>query len=328
MTLASVARAASARLASSTGARLAWIPRRAGERGALEAGALGALLPGGRPVASPQARAEVAEAWDVVGLPDGPARDTAAIIGAARTGHIDALVVGGVDPADLGVDGVDEALARTFVVSLELRESPVTEVADVVLPVAPHAEKAGSFVDWEGRVRPFEAALASNAMSDHRVLDMLAAEMGEFLETRTREQIHSQFRALGPWAAARDAGEPVHEPGEQPQGRATAGGDFVLATWPTLLDAGRMQDGEPFLAGTAPGSVARLSPVAAAHLGVGGGDAVTVSTAHGWVMVPALVTPDLPDEVVWLPTRSPGCSVRSTLAADAGTRVSVTKGRA
>ena len=318
--------AAAARLAASTGARLAWIPRRAGERGALEAGALGALLPGGRPAASPQARAEVAEAWDVVGLPDTPPRDTAGIIGAARTGHIDALVIGGVDPADLGVDGVDEALARTFVVSLELRESPVTEVADVVLPVAPHAEKAGSFVDWEGRVRPFEAALASNAMSDHRVLDMLAAEMGEFLETRTREQIHSQFRALGPWAAARDAGEQVHEPGEQPQGRATAGGDFVLATWPTLLDAGRMQDGEPFLAGTAPGSVARLSPVAAATLGVGDGDAVTVSTAHGWVRVPALVTPDLPDEVVWLPTRSPGCSVRSTLAADAGTRVSVTKG--
>jgi NADH-quinone oxidoreductase subunit G len=37
-------------LAASTGAKLAWIPRRAGERGALEAGALGALLPGGRPV--------------------------------------------------------------------------------------------------------------------------------------------------------------------------------------------------------------------------------------------------------------------------------------
>ena len=43
---------AAAALAESTGSRLAWIPRRAGERGALEAGALGALLPGGRPAAS------------------------------------------------------------------------------------------------------------------------------------------------------------------------------------------------------------------------------------------------------------------------------------
>ncbi|EUA13723.1 NADH-quinone oxidoreductase domain protein [Mycobacterium xenopi 4042] len=40
---------AAARLADATGARLAWVPRRAGERGALEAGALGGLLPGGRP---------------------------------------------------------------------------------------------------------------------------------------------------------------------------------------------------------------------------------------------------------------------------------------
>ena len=40
---------AASRLAAATGARLAWIPRRAGERGALEAGALPGLLPGGRP---------------------------------------------------------------------------------------------------------------------------------------------------------------------------------------------------------------------------------------------------------------------------------------
>ena len=56
---------AAVRLAEATGARLAWIPRRAGERGAVEAGALPGLLPGGRPVSDPQARAEVAPpgAW-------------------------------------------------------------------------------------------------------------------------------------------------------------------------------------------------------------------------------------------------------------------------
>ena len=45
-----------ARLASTTGARLAWIPRRAGERGAVEVGALPTLLPGGRLVADAGAR--------------------------------------------------------------------------------------------------------------------------------------------------------------------------------------------------------------------------------------------------------------------------------
>ena len=48
---------------SATGARLAWVPRRAGERGAVEAGALPGLLPGGRPVADAAARADVAAAW-------------------------------------------------------------------------------------------------------------------------------------------------------------------------------------------------------------------------------------------------------------------------
>src|SRR5690606_29958282 len=47
-----------ARLADRTGARIGWVPRRAGERGAIEAGALPNLLPGGRPVGDAHARAE------------------------------------------------------------------------------------------------------------------------------------------------------------------------------------------------------------------------------------------------------------------------------
>jgi NADH dehydrogenase/NADH:ubiquinone oxidoreductase subunit G len=45
-----------------------------------------------------------------------------------------------------------------------LRESAVTDLADVVFPVAPVVEKAGSFVNWEGRIRPFEAALMLERM--------------------------------------------------------------------------------------------------------------------------------------------------------------------
>src|SRR6478752_3165311 len=55
--------AAAATLAVASGARLAWVPRRAGERGAVEAGALPGLLPIGRPATDPEARAEVARAW-------------------------------------------------------------------------------------------------------------------------------------------------------------------------------------------------------------------------------------------------------------------------
>ncbi|MGO4599052.1 NADH-quinone oxidoreductase subunit G [Terrabacter sp. 2RAF25] len=320
---------AAADLAAATGARLAWVPRRAGERGALESGALGALLPGGRPVSDASAVAEVARVWDVDHLPQASARDTAGILASAAAGDLQALVVGGVDPADIGEPAAAAALEKAFVVSLELRESAVTAVADVVLPVAAQAEKSGSYVNWEGRVRAFEEALTSNAVSDHRALDMLASEMGFFLETRTQREIRDQFVALGPWTGARTTSAPA---GQRAAGAPWSEGSFVLSTWATLLDAGRMQDGEPFLAGTAPLAVARLSEGSAAGLGVVDGDAVTVTGPGGSVTLPAVVTAGMVDGVVWLPTNSRGadqtCSVRAGLGTDAGGRVNVTKGGA
>ncbi len=151
----------SPRLARTTGARVAWIPRRAGDRGAVETGALPNLLPGGRPVADAAARVDLAAAWGVEHLPDDLGRDGDAIIAAAAAGELGGLVVGGVDPADL----TDPALAREaiadagFVVALEVRESEVTRAADVVFPVAPVTDRAGTFVNWEGRVRRFGKVL-------------------------------------------------------------------------------------------------------------------------------------------------------------------------
>lgn len=158
---------AAVRAASATGAHLVWIPRRAGERGAVEAGALPSLLPGGRPATDPRAREEVATAWGVAELPHRYGRDTGQIVEAAATGELQALVVAGVEVADLPDPArAREALAEAgFLVSLELRPSEVTELADVVLPVAAVAEKAGTFLNWEGRVRFFEAALKPDHMT-------------------------------------------------------------------------------------------------------------------------------------------------------------------
>src|SRR3954471_19096047 len=92
---------AAAALAARTGARLAWVPRRAGDRGAVDAGCLPTLLPGGRPVGDAAARSELERAWDVSGLPSAAGRDTDAIIAAAADGTLGGLLVAGVDPGDL-----------------------------------------------------------------------------------------------------------------------------------------------------------------------------------------------------------------------------------
>ena len=310
---------AAARLATSTGARLAWVPRRAGERGALEAGALPNLLPGGRPVGDDTARAQMAAAWNVDGLPAGPGRDTAAIVAAAAAGELDALVVGGVDVEDL----VDPAAAvaaldaAPFVVSLELRHSAVTERADVVFPVAPVVEKAGSFVNWEGRIRPFEASLRTNAIPDQRVLTYLADEIGIDLGLPTAAAAADERARIGLWAGARDTAGQAASPAP-----ALTRGQAVLATWRLLLDNGRLQDGEPHLAGTAHRPVVRLSAVTAAEIGAAAGDPVSVSTERGAITLPLAIT-EMADGVVWLPMNSPGSAVHSTLGVTSGAVVSI-----
>ena len=103
-------------------------------------------------------------------------------------------------------------------------------------------------------------------------------------------------------------------------GGAVAPGQAVLATWHQLLDAGRLQDHEPFLAGTAKRPVARISAATADEIGVVTGDAVTVSTDAGSITLPVVLSA-LPDHVVWLPTNSAGSAVRDALHADAGALV-------
>ncbi|MBW3085670.1 NADH-quinone oxidoreductase subunit G [Austwickia sp. TVS 96-490-7B] len=311
-------------LARTTGATLAWVPRRAGERGALEAGCLPGLLPGGRPVHDAQARAELHQLWGGAELPERPGRDGTTMIADAAAGALGGLLLGGVEISDLSDQATaSQALEKAFVVSLEIRESLATQSADVILPVAPVAEKTGSFVDWEGRRIPFSAALSSQAMGDHRVLDLLAQEMGVDLGARSVIQIRHEGTQLPAWEGRRSA-IPTADSRAVP---SLSPGQAVLATWHHLLDAGRMQDGEPHLAGTAPLAVARLSAATAATLGVVDGMAVTVSTPHGSITLPAQITP-MVDHVVWLPTNSAGSRVRATLGADAGDVVTVTKGGA
>ncbi|MEO8749425.1 MAG: molybdopterin dinucleotide binding domain-containing protein, partial [Allobranchiibius sp.] len=132
------------------------------------------------------------------------------------------------------------------------------------------------------------------------------------------EAVRNEIAKLGVWTGVRPAA-----PRERSQGvPRPLVGQAVLATWPHLLDKGRMQDGEPFLAGTAPISQARISAATAAAVGVQDGGQLTVSTRSGAITAPVVVT-DMPDHVVWLPTNSAGSAVRSTLRVDAGDLVSL-----
>ncbi|RBY91565.1 NADH-quinone oxidoreductase subunit G [Blastococcus sp. TBT05-19] len=307
-------------LARATGARLAWVPRRAGERGAVEAGALPSLLPGGRNVTDAEARAEVAAVWgvDPAAVPATPGRDVTGILAAARSGRLPGLLVGGVDPADLPDPALAVAAldAAAFVVSLEMFPSAVTERADVVLPVAAASEKAGSYLDWEGRVRSFDATLHGTGMlTDGRVLHGLADEMDVDLRLPTPESARAALAALGARRSQPAADDGLDVPA--PAVPSLRDDEALLASWRQLLDVGTLQRDEPELAGTARRPVARVGYDTAERLGLADGDRITVSGSTGSISLPVLITP-MPEQVVWVPMRSPGSEIRTDLGTGPG----------
>ena len=311
-----------AALADSSGAKLAWIPRRAGERGALEAGAIGNLLPGGRPVTDAAARVDIAALWNTDSLPTEIGRSTSQIIEAVNSGSIGALVVGGVDPLDgHNSQATLAALDKAFVVSLEIAPSAVTERANVVLPVAAITEKSGSFLNWEGRARSFDAAVSDSLnRSDLRILSMIAQEMGISLNLGTVTAAIKEISSIGKWDGARVSFNKVSA-SSQP---ALNADQALITSWRRLLDLGTLQQGEENLAGTARQTVAVISPKRAQAIGVVDGDQLKISTNQGSVTLSALVE-NIHDDAVWAPRNSRGSQLLVNLGVAHGAVVTVVK---
>jgi NADH-quinone oxidoreductase subunit G len=311
-----------AALADSSGAKLSWIPRRAGERGALEAGAIGNLLPGGRPVADAAARVDIAALWNTDSLPTENGRSHSQIIEAVNAGQIGALVVGGVDPLDgENSQATLAALEKAFVVSLEIATSAVTERANVVLPVAAITEKSGSFLNWEGRARSFDAAVSDSLnRSDLRILSMIAEEMGTSLNLGTVTAAIKEIASIGQWDGARSAFKTVSAQ-KQP---ALNPDQALITSWRRLLDLGTLQQGEENLAGTARRTVAVISPKRAQSMGVVDGDQLKISTPQGSVTLSAIVE-NIHDDAVWAPRNSRGSQLLANLGVAHGAVVTVVK---
>ncbi len=316
-------------LAGKTGARLAWVPRRAGDRGAVETGCLPNLLPGGRPVADPAARVDAATTWGVDSLPEAPGRDADAIVAALVSGDLGGLVIGGVDPDDTADPAATRAAiaAASFVVALDLRETEVTRAADVVFPVAPVIDKAGMFVTWEGRPRSFDAVFATpTSLPDLRILAGIAEELGSSLGFKTVADARAQMEEMGPWDGDRASHGDFETPRPSaPQSKgfetglrpSSTTGTYALATWKQLVDNGSMQVGDKAYLATGRAPVARLSRTTYDAVG----PTVTLTGDRGSVTI-AAEPADLDDGVVWVPANSFGNGVLADLASP-GSRVTV-----
>ena len=289
-----------------TGARLAWIPRRAGEIGAIEAGCLPDLLPGGRPLSDDGARDGMSTLWGAH-IPTEPGLDASAQLEAAARGALKALVLSGIEADDFSdPELAKQAMTTAFTVSLESRMSDAAKLADVVLPVDLLEQTSGSFLNWEHRVCPVAQQVTNprSPMSEIRVLAALAEAMGTDLGMRTCEAAAQEFDSCPPWE-----GPFAHMVRANPVQPSAPG--VAVSTWRELLDDSRCLDQAASLASTARQVVARISPQTLRTEGLATSSYVRLTGPKGSATFALQVEPTMVDQVIWVPWHSSG----NTLAA-------------
>ncbi|MGI8575299.1 MAG: NADH-quinone oxidoreductase subunit G [Egibacteraceae bacterium] len=270
----------------------AWVPRRNGARGAVDAGLLPGLLPGGRRLEDP---GPVTQAWNR--LPETEGLDARGMLEAAAAGDLKALYLIGVDPVSDFSDPrlAEAALERVdFVIAQDLLPTASTRFADVILPACAAQERVGSFTTWEGRRQPFPQAVPPPglALQDWDIVRQLASALDVDLGWETAGDVRREAAPLmdaGVSATERLAAielRPVEPPppSDEEFPFAAVQLDWLLAERSTML-AGAKE-----LLATARPATVWLNPDDAAAHEVADGAAVTVTGPGGEMELPVKVT--------------------------------------
>ena len=307
-------------VARAHGARFAWVPRRAGDHGALRAGVHPALGPGGRRLDVAQERAELEAVWGPVMVQE-PGRDATEILRAAANHELDVLYLVGVDPLR---DAPDGALARralqnvptVIVQSLELGD--LEPFASVFLPAASFLEREGHVSDWEGRsqrVRPLRTS-AGISRPDWEIFAGLAAASGGDLGFDTLDELHEEMARL--WSPREVAIDPA------PTSTSLMPDGLTLTTYHLLIDEGRMSEGaDEVKAALQEPAFAEMHPSDASALGLADGLRVRLRTAAGEAVAGLRVTEHIALGTVFVPFNQPGLATNTLLSGSFFTAVEV-----
>jgi NADH-quinone oxidoreductase subunit G len=301
-------------LAGESGARFAYVTRRANDRGALVAGVHPSLLPGGRLVGVDDERAEVEGVWGSLERPDG-GRNWRDILEACASREIDVLFLIGIDPLR---DYPDAALARRaldnvprkVVQSLEL--GSLGRFADAFLPAAAFLEKEGHVTTWEGRSQRLRRVRDPLGMClpDWEIFASLALACGGDLGFESLDELHEEMGRLLAPRAPRE--RPIADVGAGPV--RTEEGEILLFTYPLLIDEGRLSEradelkaalgGDPFV---------EIHPDDAARAGIADGAHVSITTAVGAATLPARITEHVAAGSAFVPFNQVGFAANSLL---------------
>jgi NADH-quinone oxidoreductase subunit G len=136
-------------------------------------------------------------------LPGAGGRDVAGIIAGCASGDVDVLYLLGADEVDLANTG------SAFVIYQGHHGDRGAARADVVLPSAAYTEKAGTYVNTEGRAQLGRRAVfpPGEAREDWAILRALSGALGKPLPFDTLAELRHQMRAAHPTLGAIDTVE-------------------------------------------------------------------------------------------------------------------------
>ncbi|MEX2563280.1 MAG: NADH-quinone oxidoreductase subunit G [Nitriliruptoraceae bacterium] len=299
--------AAGSAIVDEYGGAMAWLPRRAGARAAVEAGLLAGALPGGRRLEDAADRDAVIKVWGG-SLPAARGHDLSAILEVAAAGEIDVLHLIGVD---LMVDAASTALAEKalakvpVVIAQDLAmTATVAAHADVVLPASARQERTGTATNFEGRAQRFDRAVDGPGLvrDDWDIVRQLAAMLGRDLRADDLDMIRAEMERVGrrsePHAFPQDVDAEVVDP-------STLNDDeFVVLARALLLDRGTMLTGADDLLATARGSLALIAPSDADAVGIADGAEIEVAANGATMRLTAQIVTDVVPGTVVVPANS------------------------
>jgi NADH-quinone oxidoreductase subunit G len=301
------------RVAQRFGARFAFVPRRAGDRGALRAGVHPSLLPGGRRVTDAAERGEVEAVWGTV--PAEPGRSTQQILRACANREVEVLFLLGLDPLRDLPDAalVRRALANTrHVVVQSLELGSLEPFADAFLPAAAWIEREGHATDWEGRsqlVRPVRAP-AGVSRADWEILAGLSEAMGRPLGFETVEELREEAAGLLEARAVT-----LRSTAWTGTGRPQRLGEMTMLSYPLLIDDGRLsEEAVELKQALEDEAFVEVHPDDAEKRGVADGEQAVVRTDAGEAVLTVRVTEHVAPGALFVPFNQPGLEANRLLA--------------
>ncbi|ACL04250.1 NADH-quinone oxidoreductase subunit 3-like protein (Nqo3/NuoG) [Desulfatibacillum aliphaticivorans] len=302
--------------------------------GALDMGCAPDGLPGRSSLSDEKARKTWASAWGSKMSPD-PGLSLVQMIREADKGNLKALYIMGENPARSLPDPgfVKAALEKVdFLAVQDILMTETAQLADMILPGAVFAEKAGSFTNMEGRVQSFKPALPlpGAARPDWEILAMLAHKLGMDARYSDVRDIQKEIAQLIPSYGEQYLTSPVSWVkdairDDQPMAFTTpvcwdgedhrVGFDFTAITGSVRLHLGsgtRTGQSSRIIAWDGRASI-EMSPTDAASLGIENGDAVRVVSQTGSMQGTAKLVFGFPEGLLRTPAGVAGHALAGLL---------------